>query len=95
MQEVSAGTHVRNRGHRGVHGAHWFAPHDSLSLLFRTPQDHLPRVDLTPIMGGILPHQSLIKQMPHRLAQRLVLWKHFSRLRFPLLRQKGACLCEV
>lgn len=43
----------------------WFSLHGFPSLLYHTPQDHLPRSG-TSMVGWALPHQSLIKKMPHR-----------------------------
>lgn len=50
------------------------APHGLLSLFSLTIQDHLPN-------GGtvvwVLPHQSLVNKMPHKLAYRLIRCKCF------------------
>ena len=41
-----------------------------------------------PTMSWALPHPSLIKKMPYRLAYSQILWKDFSWLRFTLLEDK-------
>lgn len=49
--------------------AYWLAPSGLLSLLYYTTQDHLSSCGAD--HGGLgLPHQPLIKKMPHRLAHR-------------------------
>jgi hypothetical protein len=52
----------RCRDHEG--DTYWLAHQGLLSLLSFTTQDHQPR-DAPPTMGRTLPHQSLIKKMPH------------------------------
>lgn len=52
-----------------MEAAFWLAPHGLFSLLFCKAQDHQPRNGIT--------HQSLIKEMPHRLAYIQTLWKYF------------------
>jgi hypothetical protein len=63
--------------------ADWLAPPYLLSLLSYTTQDHSPRDGTT---HSRLPFQPLIKKMPYRRACRLILRRHFSQPRFPLLR---------
>ena len=64
-------------------GAYQLASYSLLSLLHYRTQDHQPRDGpahnrlAPPTMGWALPHQSLIKKMPCRLAYSLVLWRHF------------------
>lgn len=62
--------------------AYCLAPSGLLSLLYYTTQDHLSSgAD----HGGLgLPHQSLIKKMPHRLAHRPFDTDFFFQFRFPL-----------
>jgi hypothetical protein len=69
-KEVRAGTQT-TQGPGGDAEAledavYWLAPRGLLPLLScRRTQDHQPRDDP---MGWVLPHQSLIKKMPSRLA---------------------------
>ena len=47
-----------------------------LSFFSPISYNHLPGDD-SAHMGWVLPHQSPVKKMSHRIAYRLLLWKHF------------------
>ena len=57
--------------------AWWIASCGLLSFFSPTSYNQLPRDD-SAHMAWVLPHQSPVKKMSHRLAYRPVLWKHFS-----------------
>ena len=66
--------------------------HGSLSLLFYTTQDHLPRVGTTHSHLGTL--TSIISQeIPHKLIHRLIYLKHF--LNFDSLFSDDYDFCQV
>lgn len=52
--------------------ASWLAHHGLPIELTTTRPGIAP-----PIVAWTLPHQSLVKKMPHRLAYILILWSHF------------------
>ena len=77
LREVGAGTLCRNleagADTEAMEGAaYWLVPHGLLSLLSYRTQDHSPGMT-PPTMNWALPHQSLIKKMPYRLAYSLTL----------------------
>lgn len=96
-REVGEGTQGRNLEARTTAEAAkehclWLVHQAFLSLPFCTSRDHLPRVaPLT--LSWALPHHSLVKKIPHRLAYGLVLGKHFLSWSTPFPNE--ASLCHV
>jgi hypothetical protein len=81
-QQVRAGIQIDKNldagaASKAVQDAAWqIASSDLLSFFSPISYNHLPRND-SAHMGWVLPHQSSVKKMSHRLAYRLLLWKHF------------------
>jgi hypothetical protein len=66
--------------------------HGLLSLLSYRTQDYQPLGDTIIMIWG-LPHQSLIKKIPYRLAYSPILWRHFINSGHHL--SQDFSLCQV